>query len=719
MRILYKNILFFAFVMAASFSCFAKSIEEESIRIELVSEVKSIQPGQPFWVAVVFKPDPGWHFYWYNPGTAGLPTRIHFKLPSGFSHDLVQWPTPKIFELNGLVNYGYEGETLLMAEITPPEDLTPGEFVTLKANIDWVACQDVCLPGAGTVSLKLPVSIEPPQWDNHWKTEFDRTRLLWPQMLDTWDVQAFLDGGFIDFIIRPLDDSHPNLSDLYYFDDWIMINPNAPQELTKHDTYYQLRVAHCAIEDQLQGVIYNANGWTKEGIPTGLYVVVPLQKEDSALLNTLQSLTAPPNPKAPFPFSITTAIAFAFIGGLILNLMPCVFPILSIKALGFIHQSNNSPAKAKLHGLVFGLGVLMSFWALSGLLIALRAAGEQIGWGFQLQSPLFVSILATLMILIGLNLAGIFSFGTSFIGIGSRLSFSGYRGSFFSGVLATVVATPCTAPFMGTALGYALSKSAPISLSVFTFLGMGMALPYIILSFSPKLIRKLPKPGAWMESFKQAMSFPMFATALWLMWIFGSQTNINSLAILSFGLLTIALATWIYGRWCALDRLLVVRKRGLFFSVLLGILALYMIYSASEDYSNGEHLPQPSRELNYGIEWTPYSQEMVQELRKQGHYVFVDFTAAWCITCQANKKAIFSSDRVMEEFNRLNVVAVKADWTRRDPLITRTLESFGRNSIPFTLIYSPDLKKDPIILPTILTPQIVLDALEDLSARKD
>ena len=198
-----------------------------------------------------------------------------------------------------------------------------------------------------------------------------------------------------------------------------------------------------------------------------------------------------------------------------------------------------------------------------------------------------------------------------------------------------------------------------------------------------------------------------------------SQTNINSLAILSFGLLTIALATWIYGRWCALDRLLVVRKRGLFFSVLLGILALYMIYSASEDYSNGEHLPQPSRELNYGIEWTPYSQEMVQELRKQGHYVFVDFTAAWCITCQANKKAIFSSDRVMEEFNRLNVVAVKADWTRRDPLITRTLESFGRNSIPFTLIYSPDLKKDPIILPTILTPQIVLDALEDLSARKD
>jgi thiol:disulfide interchange protein len=406
--------------------------------------------------------------------------------------------------------------------------------------------------------------------------------------------------------------------------------------------------------------------------------------------------------------SIFAAILFAFLGGIILNLMPCVLPVLSLKIMGFIQQAGEDKSKTRKHGLAFTIGVVFSFLVLAGFLIALRAGGQYLGWGFQLQSPTFIVILSILLFLFGLSLFGVFEIGTSLTSSEQYIKSSGYTGSFLSGVLATIVATPCTAPFMGTALGFAISQPVYVSLLVFTFLGLGMALPYVVLTSSPKLLKFVPKPGAWMETLKQFMGFLLMATVLWLLWVLSLQTGAEGVLFLLLSFIIASIGGWIYGRWGNITKKLSVRRTAQLISILIIIGALFFSLSNIETkaITNSSSISQGK------IKWEAYSPGKVEDAVKEGKPVFVDFTAAWCLSCQVNEKVAFGSDEVQQEFVDKNILALKGDWTNSDPVITKALESFGRNSVPLYVIYSKD--KKPLLLPEILTPGIVLDALKNL-----
>jgi thiol:disulfide interchange protein DsbD len=399
-------------------------------------------------------------------------------------------------------------------------------------------------------------------------------------------------------------------------------------------------------------------------------------------------------------------LVLAFLGGLILNLMPCVFPVLGIKILGFVNQAGADRRKVKLHGLVFALGVLTSFWVLAGLMLALRAGGKQVGWGFQLQEPGVVFVLAVVMLALALNLSGLFEVGLSAVGAGAQLQAkSGFAGSFFTGVLATVVATPCSAPFLVTALSASITLPPAVSLVMFTLIGLGLATPYLVLSLFPGSLRFLPRPGAWMETFKQFMSFPLYLTVGWLVWVLAGQTRDNDYALLYVlaGLTLVALAAWFYGRYAqAYGKPL--RKmigRGLAL-VLLGAGLLTGWPKAPLPLQSG---------TGYHLTWQKWSPEAVAKLRTENRVIYVDFTARWCFTCQTNKAAVFSSKAVLDALAAKDVVLLKADWTSRDPEITAALTSFHRNAVPFDLIYAPG-RAEPVLLPELLTADIVLHALE-------
>ena len=414
--------------------------------------------------------------------------------------------------------------------------------------------------------------------------------------------------------------------------------------------------------------------------------------------------------KMPEKKSLYIYLLFAFAGGLILNLMPCVFPVLSLKALGLIHHSGKHPWELRAHGLAFALGVLVSFWFLASALLALRAAGEEIGWGFQLQNPLIVGFLALLLFALGLNLMGVFEFNLPFLAkAGVRAH--GLAGSFWSGVLATIVATPCTAPFMGAALAFALVQPVCVSLLIFTALAFGLATPYLALSFFPRLFRLLPKPGAWMESFKQAMAFPLFAAVVWLVWVLTQQRGSLAALWILTAMLLIALAVWIYGRWGGVHRSTATRWLAGILSLLffaLGLSALWMIGTLPVSSSTEAHDSSASA---LSIAWQPYSVEKIEAWKKEGRVIFIDFTAAWCLTCQVNKQVVFNSERVRKRLKELDVVMVEADWTNRDAAITRALESYGRSGVPAYVLYGADGSYK--LLPELLTPDLLLRELNE------
>ena len=461
---------------------------------------------------------------------------------------------------------------------------------------------------------------------------------------------------------------------------------------------------------RLKGILKASQGWLEDGTQL-MWIDVPIssEKEEKPVLVTSRPVVQSSAQK----FSLGKALLFAFLGGLILNLMPCVFPILSIKILGFVQQAGEEKQKIRNHGLIFGLGVLVSFWVLSGLLLLLRAGGEGLGWGFQLQSSGFIVFLVFLLFVLALNLLGVFEIGTSIIGVGGKISRkSGYGGSFFSGVLATIVATPCTAPFMGAALAYALSQPPINSFMVFTSLALGMALPYILLSFFPALLKLLPKPGAWMESFKQFMAFPLFATIIWLLWVLGLQSGTENIAKLLMGLLGAGIACWIFGKWGSYSRTPKTRTIATFLALVFFIAGCWLAIPKVVEKPLGENKSE-GKISEWGLEWEPFSEEKVNELLAEGKPVFIDFTAAWCLTCQANKVVVFNSDEVIQRFKNKGIVPVKADWTNRNSEITMALAAYGRSGVPLYVVYNG--KGDsPKILPEVLKPSIVLNAFDEL-----
>ncbi|PID62398.1 MAG: hypothetical protein CR986_01825 [Ignavibacteriae bacterium] len=443
----------------------------------------------------------------------------------------------------------------------------------------------------------------------------------------------------------------------------------------------------------------------KEEVKTQEKVKVDAENKDvSAKENIKKVVTKKKESKGLF-----IIILGAFLGGMILNLMPCVLPVLSIKILGLVQQANEAKETVFKHGLVFTLGVLVSFWILAGLLLILRAGGESIGWGFQLQSPVFIVILVFLMFLFGLSLFGVFEIGTSLTGAGQNVtSKSGYSGSFFSGIMATVVATPCTAPFMGSALGFAISQPALISIIVFTAIGLGMAFPYLLITAFPKLLKFIPKPGAWMETMKQFMGFLLVATAIWLIWVLSSQVVSDSIIILLFALMFASIGAWVWGRW---GTLMNTKKTRTIAFIVAAILVLGAGYKTIENVSDESNKLTASN--SYSDIWGKFSPELVAELRNENKAVFVDFTAKWCLSCQTNKKVALHDSEVEKKFKEKGVITLIADWTNRDEIITKALEEFDRNSVPLYILY-PKNGKEPIVLPEILTPSIVIEALEKL-----
>ncbi len=662
-----------------------------AVAVELVAGQASIQPGQPFWVALKMNHDEHWHSYWINPGT-GYATSLEWKLPEGFTAGPIVWPTPHVMKdaTGQVTGYGYENEVFLFTQITPPAGLAPGSSITLQAKAGWLMCKDSCVPGEAQVKLALPVSATATADTSASAQKFSAAFVQLPKPDSHWTVTAARKDKSVTLRISPAANQTHRPTELRFFDDNGFLDYAAPQIIREENgsTILTLTPSTEAKPDatRLTGILTSANGWSPGSSYAGIVIDAPFESGSGGMT------------------AFAGTLFFAFVGGLILNLMPCVFPVIGIKILGFVNQSGNDRKKVTLHGLVFASGVLLSFWTLAGVLLVLRAGGSQLGWGFQLQSPAFVFGMAVFMLIFALNMSGLFEVGLSATGVGGTLQMKeGFSGSFFTGALATLVATPCSAPFLAPALGAALSLSAVESLLIFTAIAIGLAMPYLLLSIFPQAIKLLPRPGAWMETFKQFMAFPLYATVGWLLWVLAGQTkdDDNALLLIAFGFVLVAMATWVYGRFG--------QAHGKPGRQRFGRIAAAALFAAG--LATGWPKGAPAENATgYQVTWEKWSPEAIAAGQKAGNFVYVDFTARWCATCQTNKAAIFHNDTVLTELAKRHVVLLRGDWTNKDPKITAELARWNRSAVPFNLIYAPG-KPDPVVLPELLTPGKVLDAL--------
>ncbi|MCR5882340.1 thioredoxin family protein [Rhizobacter sp. J219] len=690
------SLLLPALLLALAAPCVAHAQAEaktEQVAVRLVSAAATVQPGQSLLVGVQQKIIPHWHTYWANPGDSGLPTTIAWTLPAGATASPIHWPTPSRYSLGPITNYGYADEVTLPSVVQVPADLRDGGRFGLKAKVDWLVCHDVCIPQNATLSLSLPVSTAATASADADLLQQAQARV--PQRGDAARWQ--LDGGKLQL---SLPQGAPAHDAAYFFArKWGLVAHAEPQQLQ------QARLSIAPGDnapkggDAVDGVLV----LFKEGKPVQSLAI----GHDPAPLTPVPVSTAPAGAatSADAP-SLLLALGLALLGGLILNLMPCVFPVLTIKVLSLLQTAQGSRRVVRLHGLVYLAGVLASFAALAGVLIALKAGGGSVGWGFQFQSPVFVLLVALLMFAVGLSLSGVVTIGSSAAGLGQGLaSQPGLRGSFFTGVLATVVATPCTAPFMGVAIGYAVTQPPAVTLAVFLALGLGLALPYLLLCEWPALQRRLPRPGAWMDRLKQALAFPMYASAAWLAWVLARQAGPEALAVALAGAIGLALAAWLYSNTRDLG------ARGRHASAVIAVLLVVgTVGFGTLGVTGTSTAPPATTAADSG--WEPYTPERLATLRREGKPVFVNLTADWCITCLVNERVALSPSHVDEAFRQAGITRLKGDWTRGDERITRLLAEHGRSGVPLYLFYPAGPQVEPQVLPQLLTPDLVLTALK-------
>lgn len=683
---------------------------------ELVSEFSTVVPGEPFTLGLSMKLDPEWHSYWTNPGDAGQGTKIKWNKTGGATISGVIYPTPHYIPQPPLASYGYENEVMLLLDAVAPKEWKPGTEVTLSGEANFLVCRDVCLPAREAVSVTLNVGGEAEE-NTNWAMAFARARRALPRPVEETPglgIRAALaDGGYLVALKSdsPADLAKIPLNKLRFFAEDPGVIQHAgeqPRAISGNEAVLFVPVSEFskAPAERLRGLLAlpeNARWKSGTAIHT-LAFDVPVEAKGSIVMPAGRAAEG-----GGVSLSLLLILLSAFTGGVILNLMPCVFPVLSLKIMGFVQQAMEDRAKIRRHGFVFAAGVLASFWTLAGLLMVLRAGGAQLGWGFQLQSPAFVAAMALLIFGLGLSMAGVFEIGTSLTRLGAAGGGAGgYGSSFFSGVLATAVATPCTAPFMGGALGYAVSQPAWESMLVFTVLGAGMAAPYLLLSLNPGLLKRLPRPGAWMETLKQILSFPLFATVIWLVWVFGLQTGIHGATGLLAAMLALGVAGWILGRWNAHGISTAARALSRSIAALAVVTALALAWNASLSSA-----PAPGSTAGNTAAWQPWSPETLATLRAEGKPVFVDFTAAWCLTCQVNKRVVLHRDSVERAFRDKGVTLLVADWTNNDPAIARELEAMNRSGVPVYALYKNGTES-PELLPEILTESIVMEALASL-----
>lgn len=678
-------------------------VTTEQVRAELVAHApQGIASGQPAWLGLLIEHKPHWHTYWKNPGDSGLPTTLQWQLPPGAQAGEIDWPTPHRLPIGPLVNYGYEGKLLLPVPLTLPANFG-ADKLRVQLRADWLVCKDVCIPESGEFVLELPTQAAVAGHAALFEAAFASR----PQPVPAARARGELAGHTLQVQVDGLPAAWQGQA-LAFFPETAGVIDNAARATASwQGGQWTVRVP---LSDQRSespaqmAAVLSAPGQAA-GVRLDFAIAGPwptVAPAASAEKGPAAVAAAPPAPAAP-TLGVAAALLFALLGGALLNLMPCVFPVLSLKVIGFASHVHDRRALAA-GGLAYTAGVVLSFVALAGVLLLLRAGGEQLGWGFQLQSPVVIAVLAALFTLIGLNLAGVYEFGSV---LPSSLASLQLRhplvDAALTGVLAVAVASPCTAPFMGASLGLAATLPAPQALAIFAALGLGMALPYLVASLWPAVARALPRPGAWMVRFKVLMAFPMFATVIWLVWVIGQQTGIDGAAALLATLLALAFIAWALGtpgigRWA---------RAG--FGVL-GALGLSAALAWMLPAFDAAAAPAPHA---VGEGWQPWSEQRVAELRAAGRPVFVDFTAAWCVTCQFNKRTTLADAAVVADFSARKVALLRADWTRRDPAITAELARFGRNGVPVYVLYAPGAES-PRLLGEILSVSEVRDALSRL-----
>lgn len=679
-----------AALMVAALPAFAVSDSADAphVHVRQIVLPQTLGVGQTAQAGLYFKIESGWHIYWKNAGDAGEPPHIRWTLPDDIAAGPLNFPAPKRLPLGPLMDFGYENEVLFPFELNVGAAAKPGPAV-LHAKVDWLVCQATCIPGKAELELTRDVSAHPANAapdpaDAALFTEFV-AKIPGPPPAS---VRTVFQPDAIGFRLGVTTGQRETKAVFFPADQSIIDNP-APQKATPTATGVVLELKKdsslTANPAQLNGVLELSCGRAYE---------------ISAVPGTVAS--------AQPAFALATLLriaGLAFLGGLILNLMPCVFPVLFIKGLALVQSGSEEKHKLRMHGFVYAAGIVVSFWVLVGALLGLRAAGAVLGWGFQFQSPVFLLLMAALLFFLGLSLAGQFEIGLSLTSAGGSLATKqGYAGSFFTGVLAVIVATPCTAPFMGAAIGYALAQTAAVTFAVFTALALGLAAPYVALTLQPAWTRILPKPGAWMEVLKQAVSVPIFATVIGLAWVLANAYGATLLAALLVGLLLLAIAGWFLGRWPAKRWATTVAA-----AIVLCVVALCVIGPRKLAATPSAATPAGTQSA-----WQPWSPDAFAKAQASGRPVFVDFTASWCLSCQVNERVALDQPEVQKAFADTHVVLLRADWTQHDDAITQALTALGRSGVPTYVLYAPG-QSQAQILPEVLTPSIVTEAIAKVS----
>lgn len=697
----------------------ATVVKTDQVRAELMAHApEGAAPGAKVWVGLQLTHAPEWHTYWKNSGDSGLPTDLQWTLPPGVTAGEIAWPTPRKFPIGPLANYGYNGTVLLPVPLTVSPDFQ-GQQLDVKLQAAWLVCRKECIPEEGSFSLRIPVMGS----TGLNGAAFDAAFSAAPKDQAAAASALTPEAGFLNVSLDALPAAWKGQKLEFYPEPTGLIDPGAPWTQAWDGARWTAKIPLSAQRGdspaEVALVVAQADAPGEGPGLAGVRMTVPVKgawppvaalPAAAGVSPALQAALDANAARAAAPagassLTLGAALLGALIGGLILNLMPCVFPVLAIKVLAFAKHADDRAAHRR-SGLAYTAGVVVSFLALGGLLLALRAAGEQLGWGFQLQSPAVVAGLAVLFTLIGLNLAGLFQFGHVLpSGLASLQAKNPTADAFLTGVLAVAVASPCTAPFMGASLGLAATLPAAQALAVFGVLGLGMALPYLAASWWPVIARALPRPGAWMERFRQFMAFPMFATVVWLLWVLGQQSGIDGAAALLMLLLAMALLVWSLG------------LSGKGRVVLGGLSAAALVWLGVAVGPNVTRLQEsgPAAVAETGVQgvsWQPWSAEKLSALQAEGRPVFVDFTAAWCVTCQFNKRNALADEGLLQDMAAKNVALLRADWTRRDPAVTAALAQLGRNGVPVYAIYKNG--QPPVVLTEVLSVGEVRTVLQGL-----
>lgn len=696
----------------------------EEVQITLNPALDAARPGDTMVLGIRQKIKAGWHTYWRNPGDAGLSTKVIWTLPAGIQAGDLQWPVPAKLKQGPIVNYGYEEDVTLLADLSIAASAKVGSILPVKAKVSWLVCKEVCIPQQAEVGFDLPIANV--ALDNAANAQLLAQAKTTLPLNKDWAIDVTPDNTAIVLEVSPASSVTNSIKSIYFFSDTagvvkhdadqnfnidsgvLTINLTAGDTALKQGAHFGGVLDVTLSNDSHYGVVIETSIGKKTTSPAAAAATV----KPTALAMT-PSLKEPsveaPTITATNDIDTPLALLFALLGGLILNLMPCVFPVLSLKALSLVQHAHGSKLVMRLHGLSYALGVLVSFGILGAVLIVLKSAGAQIGWGFQFQSPLFVLLVAYLIFLVGLNLSGVFTLGSALANVGSSLADRrGFVGSFFTGVLATLVATPCTAPLMGGAITYALAQPAFTLMAVLLSMGLGLALPFFLLSMWPVLQRWLPRPGLWMERMKQILAFPMYATTIWLIWVLAQQTNRNTVLIALCGLLALAFAAWLFNSTRTSNHR--VQRSSAFISLCIAVMAISIaverVNIAAARPNNSVNTITAADASNASVSdplWQPYSAEKLASLRADGKPVFINLTAAWCITCLVNERVVLDTDAMADILKREDITYLKGDWTNQDPQISALLQQFGRSGVPLYVFYPKGRDAKAIVLPQLLT----------------